>query len=304
MRSAVIGLRLWGIAELPFCPARERLLGLAHLGALQVAQLGGEPVERARPPRPSPHTSWAWRSRATTWVATGSPSMPSSRSTSRLERRVEHRVGADGAGELAHRGAADRVGEPLLVAAALHRVAGELEAEGGGLGVDAVGAAHAEGAGVAQGQLAQGRRERGLLAQQQVAGARGSPAPGRCRGRRTRSGRSGSSARPGPTRSATSVRKATTSWSVVVSSSWVRSTVKPAPRLDVGEVLRRDHAARGPRAADRQLHLEPAGELGLLGPERGHRRARVPRDHARPPRPAAMSRRIWRPSKVTSSAAA
>ena len=39
----------------------------------------------------------------------------------------------------------DRVGQPLLVAAALQRVAGELQAEGGGLGVDAVGAAHAEG---------------------------------------------------------------------------------------------------------------------------------------------------------------
>ena len=46
MRSVVIGLRLCGIADEPFCwPDAERLLDLAHLGALQVADLGGEPLE-------------------------------------------------------------------------------------------------------------------------------------------------------------------------------------------------------------------------------------------------------------------
>ena len=34
--SQVTGLRLCGMAELPFWPLREILLGLAHFGALQV----------------------------------------------------------------------------------------------------------------------------------------------------------------------------------------------------------------------------------------------------------------------------
>jgi hypothetical protein len=54
----------------------ERLLGLAHLGALEVADLqadlldGGDSVASAV-------TSSAWRSRATTCVATGSMPRPS-----------------------------------------------------------------------------------------------------------------------------------------------------------------------------------------------------------------------------------
>ena len=45
IRSVRIGLRLWGIAEEPFWPARERLLDLAHLGPLQVADLGREALQ-------------------------------------------------------------------------------------------------------------------------------------------------------------------------------------------------------------------------------------------------------------------
>ena len=46
--SARIGLCLCGIAELPFWPARERLGDLADLGALQVADLGRQPLDPAR----------------------------------------------------------------------------------------------------------------------------------------------------------------------------------------------------------------------------------------------------------------
>ena len=47
IRSDRIGLRLWGIAELPFWPGLERLHDLGDLGVLQVADLGREPLERA-----------------------------------------------------------------------------------------------------------------------------------------------------------------------------------------------------------------------------------------------------------------
>ena len=43
--SLLIGLRLWGIAEEPFCPARNGSCDLAHLGALQMADLGREALE-------------------------------------------------------------------------------------------------------------------------------------------------------------------------------------------------------------------------------------------------------------------
>ncbi len=43
--SDTMGLRLCGMAELPFWPALEPLLDLAHLGALQVADLHGHLLE-------------------------------------------------------------------------------------------------------------------------------------------------------------------------------------------------------------------------------------------------------------------
>jgi hypothetical protein len=67
----VIGLRLCGIALEPFCCRPERLLDLAHLGALEVADLGGEALDAA-PASAIACSSSAWRSRGTTWVETGS----------------------------------------------------------------------------------------------------------------------------------------------------------------------------------------------------------------------------------------
>ena len=81
MRSAVIGLRLCGMAELPFWPAAKA--SSASRSSVRcrwrssVARRSSELAATA-----IAATSWAWRSRATTWVATGSPPMPSSRSTS------------------------------------------------------------------------------------------------------------------------------------------------------------------------------------------------------------------------------
>ena len=84
MRSAVIGLRLWGIAELPFCPAvnasSASRTSVRWRCRSSVARRSSELAATA-----IVHTSWAWRSRATTWVATGSaatPSRPSTRASS------------------------------------------------------------------------------------------------------------------------------------------------------------------------------------------------------------------------------
>ena len=46
MFSVSTGLRLCGIADEPFWPSREELLGLQHLGALQVADFGRQPLHR------------------------------------------------------------------------------------------------------------------------------------------------------------------------------------------------------------------------------------------------------------------
>ena len=81
MRSAVMGLRLWGMAELPFWPAAKA--SSASRSSVRwrwrssVARRSSELAATA-----IAATSWACRSRATTWVATGSPAMPSARSTS------------------------------------------------------------------------------------------------------------------------------------------------------------------------------------------------------------------------------
>ena len=80
MRSAVIGLRLWGIAELPFWPgvkaSSASRSSVRWRWRSSVARRSSELAATA-----IAQTSWACRSRATTWVATGSPSIPSSSST-------------------------------------------------------------------------------------------------------------------------------------------------------------------------------------------------------------------------------
>ena len=43
--SVSIGLRLCGIDDEPFCPG-EKFLGFEHFGALQMADLGGQPLDR------------------------------------------------------------------------------------------------------------------------------------------------------------------------------------------------------------------------------------------------------------------
>ena len=73
----------------------------------------------------------------------------------RLDRGWRRGVGADGAGELADGELVEGRGEAGKVAVSLKGESGQSQAEAGGLGVDAVGAAHAEGVAVLQRPLDQ-----------------------------------------------------------------------------------------------------------------------------------------------------
>ncbi len=85
--------------------------------------------------------------------------------------RSERGVGADRAGDRARGGLCKRPLEALGVAMRLEREAGELEAERGRLGVDAVGAADADGVGELAGALGERGRERAGAGDDHVAGA-------------------------------------------------------------------------------------------------------------------------------------
>ena len=148
-RSAVIGLRLWGMAELPFWPALEPLLDLAHLGALQVADLGGD-SSMVAPTEAQAYRYWAWRSRAITWVA-GTGCSPRAVAHVALDGRVDVGVRADRAAQLAdgHRLAGGQQPDPVAVG--LQRPQRHLGAEGRRLGVHAVGAADHGGVAVLEG---------------------------------------------------------------------------------------------------------------------------------------------------------
>ena len=144
IRSVRIGLRLWGIAEEPFWPARERLLDLAHLGALQVADLGREALEAAagdRDPRGQHRVAVArdrpgWRRPRAAARAAPSPA-PRPRAAPRRRCRPRRRA-------CRRRAARRRRSSRCEVAVGLEGEAGEAQAEGRRLGVDAVGAADAE----------------------------------------------------------------------------------------------------------------------------------------------------------------
>ena len=154
---------------------------------------------------------------------------PSRSSTRRLELRAVGGVGADRAGERAHRRLLDRALEPAQVAVGLEGEAGELDAEGGGLGVHAVRAADAERVHVLARAARRARRGSSRApAHEQPPGLRELERRAPCRARRRRSGRGGPSGPASPTDSATTSTNAATSWSVTFSRSLTASTVKVA----------------------------------------------------------------------------
>ncbi len=121
-------------------PGRERLAGLAHLAALEVPDLGGEPVkcragarqagEQCRVPVTGDDLGGDLLALEAQPVERG-----------RLDLRVAVCIRANGSGQLAHPDAFEGGGEPLLLAAQLGRPAQQLQPERGRLGVDAVRAA-------------------------------------------------------------------------------------------------------------------------------------------------------------------
>ena len=196
IRSQTTGLRLCGIALEPFWPARN------GSSTSRTSVRCRCRISVAKRSSPAPHSAIA---RQQLRMAVARDDLGRDVLVAQAERRhhallvvrAERRVGADRAGDRA-RDLPERALQPLGVAVGLHRVARELEAERGRLGVHAVGAAHAQRARMLArllrqlpGQL---RARPGRAARPLAAAA----APSRCRRRRRTSARSGSSAPPAP----------------------------------------------------------------------------------------------------------
>ena len=216
----------------PLLARAERLLDLAHLRALQVADLGGEALEAGAGERDRLQQLGVAVARDDLGGDGLARAGRARSSTLRLVGRRVGRVGADRAADRADRGLREGALEPVGVAVRLEGVAGQLEAERRRLGVDAVGAADADGVG----ELA---RPLGRAPSPARARPPGSARPracdlqrrARCRARRRTSGRSGSSARPRPADALSTSTNAATSWSVIASRSLTASTVKVAARI-------------------------------------------------------------------------
>ncbi len=148
-------------------PGREIFLGLAHLGALQVADLGRQPLDAGgdqgqgreilRVPVARDHLG---RDRlgckAELFGDVG------------LDRRVDIGKGADGARDRASRDLCARRGETLPIAGEFGVVPGKLEAKRRRLGMDAVAAADGERVFVLESAPLQRRRQRIEIGEQQV----------------------------------------------------------------------------------------------------------------------------------------
>ena len=159
MRSAVIGLRLWGIALEPFCPARNG----SSTSRTSVRCRWRTSVPNRSMPAPAraiAASSSAWRSRATTCVETVLGVEAEPREHPRLELGAGGRVGADGARDRAHTHLREAASRRFEVAMRLEREAGELDAERRRLGVDAVGAPDAERVAVLAGPFGERPRAR------------------------------------------------------------------------------------------------------------------------------------------------
>ena len=179
-RVALVGHRARALLR----PGPERLLDLAHLGALQVTDLERERLDRG------PHRRARVEHLGVTVAGEhlrGGHRLQAERPAHvGLDRGVDVGVGADRARQLADGDRGPGPGEALPVAAHLQGPQGELHAERGGLGVDAVGAA-------GHGRVAPGVGLGGDGALQRLGGVdheverpgRGSPT-GRCRRRRWR----------------------------------------------------------------------------------------------------------------------
>ena len=183
--SLVMGLRLWGMARGALLLFGEELLGLADLGALEVADLGGDLVERGAEDGEGGDVGGVAVALddlggdgdgfETEFVADGF-----------FVLGLEVAEGADGAGELADAevfGGGVEAGEVALHLGVPEQ---ELEAEGGGFGVDAVGAADDGGVLELEGAALEGVGEGEDAGADDARRLRGAGGTGRCRRRRWR----------------------------------------------------------------------------------------------------------------------
>jgi hypothetical protein len=170
MVSALIGLRLCGIAL-------EPLLHLADFGALQVTQFDGDHLHRRPHRRAGPQVFGVtvagdhlggrdWRE-------------AEAFTDERLDRRVDVRVRAYCAAELAHRDRLAGGTQPLTVAVDLQCPQCDLGAERRRLGVDAVSAPDHHRVAVGAGQFDDGGQQRRRGFDQQVCGVTQRPTPRR-----------------------------------------------------------------------------------------------------------------------------
>ena len=158
-RSHVMGLRLWGMAELPFCPARNGSAAsptsVRWRWRISVAIISIDGADRGARPQvlgvavAGDDLGGGHRREAEGGAHVG------------LDPGVDVGVGADRARELAHGDGVAGPSQAVAVAVGLEGPVGELDAEGGGLGVHAVGAAGHRGVAELEGPGLEGGDELG-----------------------------------------------------------------------------------------------------------------------------------------------
>jgi hypothetical protein len=259
------------------CRAAEGLLQLADLGALQPADLGGAELQRAGQHRQGADEGGvAVAGQDLRRVGGGVEA--ELLADDALHPRVDPGVGADRPGELTDAHLPRGVAQAGAAAADLGAPAGELEAEGDGLGVDPVGAADHGQIAVAPGLLRQGVHQPPAVLVQQ---------PGRL-GELEREGGvhhvAGGQAvvQPAAGRTGRLGHRLDEGGDVVTGA---RLDLRHAGRVDAGRpaqglgVLAGDHPQFGPGFDGGQLDLEPDLQAVLVRPDTAHGRAGVAGDH-------------------------
>ncbi len=195
--SLRIGLRLCGIALEPFCPDRERLLRLAHLGARQVADLGRQALQAGARERDRPQQLGVpvarHHLRRDVLAREAQP-----REHARLELRARRRVGSDRARDRPDRRLRKRPLQAQRVAVRLEREARELDAERRRLRVHPVRAARRTASARARAPAPPAPAPARARPARSPRPPRAAAAPAPCPARRRRSARSGSSGPPRP----------------------------------------------------------------------------------------------------------
>ena len=169
--SLSTGFRLCGIAEEPFWPGwKNSSASRTSLRCRWRTSVASRSMPLAITPRVQKNA--AWRSRGMIWVETGSACSPSLSGDVFFHARIEMREGADRAADRGHGDLRPRGDQARAVAGELGVVAGELQAERGRFGVDAVAAADGQGVFVLERARLQ-RRQHGVEVRQQQVGRLG-----------------------------------------------------------------------------------------------------------------------------------